>query len=72
MSMYLLHALTLLTRQPLGLRATRQPLRGGIKLPPLYFCDDIVAMRRDRETKLCTHFPEYLAEVVSKFGVDPI
>ena len=38
---------------------------GGIKLPPLYFCDDIVATRRDREAKLCTHLPEYLAEVVS-------
>ena len=60
-----------LTRQPLGLRATRQPL-GGHKVAPLYFCDDIVATRRDREAKLCTHLPEYLAEVVSKFGVDPI
>ena len=59
-----------ITRQPLGLRATRQPL-GGIKLPTLYFCEDIVATRRDREAKLCTHLPEYLAEVVSKFGVDP-
>ena len=45
---------------------------GGIKLPPLYFYDDIVATRRDREAKHCTHLPEYLAEVVSKFGVDPI
>ena len=46
-----------LTRQPLGLRATRQPLGGGHKVAPLYFCDDIVATRRDREAKLCTHFP---------------
>ena len=38
---------------------------GGIKLPPLYFCDDIVATRCDREAKLCTHLPEYLVEVVS-------
>ena len=44
----------------------------GHKVAPLYFCDDIVATRRDREAKLCTHLPEYLAEVVSKFGVDPI
>ena len=45
---------------------------GGAYSCPLYFCDDIVATRRDREAKLCTHLPEYLAEVVSKFGVDPI
>ena len=45
---------------------------GGHKVAPLYFCDDIVAMRRDREAKLCTHLSEYLAEVVFKFGVDPI
>ena len=62
----------MLTRRPLGLRATRQPLGGGHKVAPLYFCADIVATQRDRETKLCTHLPEYLAEVVSKFGVDPI
>ena len=44
------------------------PAAGGHKVArPLYFCDDIVATRRDRE-----HRPEYLAEVVSKFGVDPI
>ena len=24
------------------------------------------------EAKLCTHIPEYLAEIMSKFGVDPI
>ena len=64
--------LTKLARQPLGLRATRQPLGGGHKVAPLYFCDDIVATREDREAKLCTHLPEYLAEVVYKFGVDPI
>ena len=45
---------------------------GGHKVAPLYFCKDIVATRRDREAKLCTHLPEYLAEVVSKFGVDRI
>ena len=61
----------LLTRQALGLRATRQPL-GGHKVAPLYSYDDIVATRRDREAKLRTHLPEYLAEVVSKFGVVPI
>ena len=61
----------LLTRQPLGLRATRQPL-GGHKVAPLYFCEDIVATQRDREAKLCAHLPVYLAKVVSKFGVDPI
>ena len=58
-----------LTRQALGLRATRQPLWGH-KVAPLYFYDDIVATRRDREAKLRTHLSEYLAEVVSKFGVD--
>ena len=45
---------------------------GGHKVAPLYFCDDIVATRRDRKAKLRTHLPEYLPEVVSKFGVDPI
>ena len=45
---------------------------GGHKVAPLYFCEDIVATRRDREAKRCTHLSEYLAEVVSKFGVDPI
>ena len=44
---------------------------GGHKVAPLYFCED-VATRRDREAKLCTHLPEYLAEVVFKFDVDPI
>ena len=62
----------MLTLQPLGLRATRQLLGGGHKVAPLYFYDDIVGTRRDREAKLCTRLPEYLAEVVSKFGVDPI
>ena len=47
-------------------------LGGGHKVVPLYFCDDIVATEKDREAKLCTHLPEYLAEVMSKFGVDPI
>ena len=45
---------------------------GGIKLPPLYFSDDIVATRSDREAKLCTYLPGYLAEVEFKFGVDLI
>ena len=48
------------------------PAAGGHKVAPLYFYDDIVATRRDREAKLCTHLPEYLAELVFKFGVDPI
>ena len=43
---------------------------GGHIVAPLYFCDDIAATRRDREAKVCTHLPEYLAQVVSKFGVD--
>ena len=60
-----------ITRQPMGLRATRQPL-GGHKVAPLYFCHDIVETRRGRKGKLCTHLSEYLAEVVSKFDVDPI
>ena len=45
----------ILTWRLLGLRATRQPL-GGYIVAPLYFCDNIVATRRDREAKLCTHF----------------
>ena len=45
---------------------------GGHIVAPLYFCDDIIATRRDREAKLCTYLSEYLAEVVSKFGVDLI
>ena len=46
---------------------------GGIYVvAPLYFCDDIVATRSDTEAKLCTRLPNYLAEVVSKFGFDPI
>ena len=45
---------------------------GGHKVAPLYFRKDIVATRRDRQAKLCTRFPEYLAEVVSKLGVDPV
>ena len=49
---------------------------GGAYSCPLYFCNDIVCndidIVRDRETNLCTHLSEYLAEDVSKFGVDPI
>ena len=45
---------------------------GGAYSCPLYFCDDIVATRRDREAKPCIRLPECLAEVVFKFGVDPI
>ena len=45
---------------------------GGAYSCPLYFCDDIVATRRDREAKFCRRLPEYLAEVVSKFGVNLI
>ena len=45
---------------------------GGHKVAPLYFCNDVVGMRKGREAKLCTHLSEYLAEVVFKFGVDPI
>ena len=59
---------------PAGAGPPRHPpaVGGGHKVAPLYFYDDIVATRRDREAKLRTHLPEYLAEVVSKFGVDPI
>ena len=45
---------------------------GGHIVAPPYFCDDIVATRKDREAQLFTHLPEYLAEVLYKFGVDPI
>ena len=31
------------------------PAAGGHKVAPLYFCDDIVATRRDREAKLRKH-----------------
>ena len=48
------------------------PAAGGHKVVPLYFCEDIVATHRVREAKLCIHLPEYLAEVVFKFGVDTI
>ena len=59
---------------PAGAGPPRHPpaAGGGHKVAPLYFYDDSVATRRDRETKLRTHLPEYLAEVASKFGVDPI
>ena len=61
-----------LTRRPLGLRATRRLLGGGYIVAPLHICVDNVATRSDREAKLCTHIPEYIAKIVSKFSVDPI
>ena len=42
-----------LTRQPLGLRATRQPLR-GIKLPPFTFAK-ISSQREEIEKQNCAH-----------------
>ena len=73
-----------LTRQPLGLRATRQPLGvGGHKVAP--FTSATISSQREeiekRNFAVCTRLPEYiqedvckvsLAQVVSKFGVDPI
>ena len=46
----------------------RHPLRGRdiCIVASLYFCDDIIATQKDKETKLRTHLSEYLAEVVSK------
>ena len=56
----------------LGVGVTHEAL-GGIKLPhPLYFSRNISAMRKRRSAKLCAHLPEYLAEVVCKFGANPI
>ena len=63
---------SVLTRQALGVGATHEALGGGIKLPPLYFSRNISATRKRRSAKLCTHLPEYLAEVMCKFGADPI
>ena len=45
---------------------------GGHIVAFLYFCDDIFATGKDIEEKLCTHPSEYLAKVLSKFGVDLI
>ena len=63
-----------LTRQALGVGATLEALGGGgHKVAfPLYFSRNISATRKRRNAKLCTHLPEYLAEVVCKFGADPI
>ena len=61
--------------KPCSRWASAQPASrwgGGQKVAPLYFCDDIVARRIDRKTKFCIHLAEYLPEVVSKFGIDPI
>ena len=63
--------MVILTRRPLGLRATRR-LLGGAYSCPLYICVDNVVTRYDREAKLCTHIPKYLDEIMSKFGVDPL
>ena len=62
----------LLTRQALGVCATHEPLGGGHKVAPLCFSRNISATQRRRDAKLCTHLPEYLAQVVCKFGVDRI
>ena len=62
----------ILTRQALGVGATREALGAGHKVAPLYFSRDISATRKRRSAKLCTHLPEYLAEVMCKFGADPI
>ena len=61
-----------LTLQALGgrRRATHEAL-GDIKLPP-YLSRNISAMRKHRNAKLCTHLPKYLAEVMCKFGANPM
>ena len=63
-----------LNRQALGVGATREALGGGgMKLPPpLYFSSNISATREPRNAKLYTHLPEYLVEVMCKFGADPM
>ena len=55
-----------------GRRHPRGDGGGGHKVPPLYFSRNISATRKRRSAKLCTHLPEYLAEVVCKFGADRI
>ena len=64
--------LTFLTRQALGVRASREALGGRHKVAPLYFSRNVSATRKRRNAKLSTHLPEYLAEVMCKFGADPI
>ena len=61
-----------LTRQALGVGATREALGGWHKVAPLYFSRNISAKRKRRDAKLCTHLPEYIAEVVCKFDADSI
>ena len=60
---------------PAGAGGRRHP-RGaggrGLKVTPLYFPRNISATRTRRSAKLCTHLLEFLAEVVCKFGADPI
>ena len=61
----------LLTRQ--ALRGRRHPQgAGGHKVAPLYFSRNISATRKRRNAKLCTHLPEYLADVVCQFSGGPI
>ena len=57
---------------PAGAGPPRHPpaAGGGHKVAPLYLREDIVATRKDRETKLCAHLPDYLGDVVFKFGVN--
>ena len=62
-----------LTRQALGVGvgAAYEALRGALSCP-LYFSRNISKTRKRRSGKRCTHLLEYLAEVVCKFGADPI
>ena len=61
---------------PAGAGGSAPPARrwggGGIKLHPLYFSPNISATPKRRNAELCTHLPEYLAEVVSTFDADPV
>ena len=44
---------------------------GGHKVASLYISRNISATRERRNAKLCTHLPDYLAEVVCNFDADP-
>ena len=66
-----------LTRQALGVGATRDARGGGHEvapsltlLPLLHICTyNISATRKRRIAKVFSHLPEYLAGVISKFIV---
>ena len=71
-----IHSITMnrynLTRQALGVGATREAL-GGHKVAP--FTSHAISLQRvsvEARNYACTHLLEYLAEVVCECGADPI